>query len=286
MPVIGITGNIISFIVLMRPNIRNTSLSAYLANISIMDTTALFIMVLEFYNSRLFAYGFIQGDFFCKTRHVLKYTALISSAWLLVGVTTERFVAVCFPFKASSFLKVTTARWISAGIVIVIFLVNCYGFWMWKVINNRCTTVNPQMYGMYLRYVTIFASLFYTYMPSAIICVLNAMILRHLYVNSKRLRNARHTVGHKGKDKGAKVTKMILVATFAYMFCTIPFASFNTLMYFGVLRLDRHLSGFIQFWLQFLVSANHSCNFLIYVFSGTKFRDELSKLCRCSKKKI
>lgn len=275
-PSIGLVGNTFAFVVLISENIRKTTFGVFLATLAVMD--------FMFLAARIFEVQYHKADFqitsyFCKTRHVFTYTGMMSSSWLLVAVTIDRFVAICYPFQAKTYLKIATARCISVGIVIVFFLANCYGFWLWDVIGNRCNTFDPKIYLVAMRYVNILTTVFYAYIPFVVLSILNTIIVRTL----RKHRIQKMKTAHHGKGAAeTKAVTMILVATFWYLICTAPFCVIAALRIFSIIP-PSVVSTLLDAGSQVLLMLNHSLNFFIYVFSGTNFRSEFKRVFRLDK---
>jgi len=102
--VVGLIGNLLSAIILTRPPMRSISTYRYLTVLSFTDSLVLTIGLLRMWLGQLIV-GFDVLDrwtWACKLVNVVGYTVSNFSVWLIVAVTAERFVAVCYPLMAPS----------------------------------------------------------------------------------------------------------------------------------------------------------------------------------------
>ncbi len=100
---VGLIGNVFSFCVLMRREIRKTSTAIYLITLSIADTLSLLggPMVDMILASDMFVgwYWPIQNTLSCQFFNFFYFWNPIMSAWCLVSVTVERVIVIYFPHR-------------------------------------------------------------------------------------------------------------------------------------------------------------------------------------------
>ncbi len=100
---IGLMGNILSFCVLMRKEIRKTSTAIYLIALCITDTLCLLEapMIDMILASELFLrwHWPVQNTLSCKFYNFLYFLNPHMSAWCLVSVTIERVIVIYFPHR-------------------------------------------------------------------------------------------------------------------------------------------------------------------------------------------
>ncbi len=100
---IGLTGNTLSFSVMLRKQMRKTSTSIYLIILSIFDNIVLFdgIVLNILLPSPLFLEYVlvIENKATCKIITLVEYIAPHVSVWCLVLVTTERLLVIYYPHR-------------------------------------------------------------------------------------------------------------------------------------------------------------------------------------------
>ncbi|GFR73061.1 FMRFamide receptor-like, partial [Elysia marginata] len=133
---LGTLGNLFSFIVLRRKPLVKVSSYIYLASLALIDTVVLYIGLLRVWLAELTGVDFQDsGDWICKLSVVLGYVASDLSVWLIIAVTVERYIVVCFPFKASAMCNTNRAKKVIAFLTCLMLAINFHFFWtsgIWK----------------------------------------------------------------------------------------------------------------------------------------------------------
>ena len=96
----GIIGNILMFCVVMRKSQRKVGMSVFMAALALTDTIVLLMDFINYgfkYEVKIYLMGMDLG--FCVIHRFFYNVAYTYSAWLVVGVSVERFIAVTFPSR-------------------------------------------------------------------------------------------------------------------------------------------------------------------------------------------
>ena len=96
--------------------------------ITFADATTLFFLLLSNLN-RFYINQILDSDIWCKLAAAIAGNASSSSVWLTIAVTAERFVAVCYPLKASTLCTRKTDGITSTFIIMSALLYNLQHFW-------------------------------------------------------------------------------------------------------------------------------------------------------------
>ena len=97
--VLGVIGNILSLLVWVKIRRCRTSTACFLACLAIADLLSL-VYGLNFWLVYVVDIDLrFTSSFSCKFLVYLNFAAQYASAWIVVLVTVERAIAVCFPFK-------------------------------------------------------------------------------------------------------------------------------------------------------------------------------------------
>ena len=98
---VGATGNLLSAAVMVRRRMRTTSIYCYLLVLAVVDTLVLFVSAFKTWIRLVSGVEWLHASTAsCKTIMFLLLVALHLSAWLIVVVSADRFVAVWMPLKA------------------------------------------------------------------------------------------------------------------------------------------------------------------------------------------
>lgn len=132
---LGILGNIISMIILSRPQMRS-SINYLLIGLARIDTVLIITSILLFglpgiypYSKCLFTYYYIVYPHIVFFVFPLAMVSQTASVYLTITVSLERFVAVCHPLKARSLCTYGRARIYVIGIVIFSVMYNLPRLW-------------------------------------------------------------------------------------------------------------------------------------------------------------
>jgi len=105
-----------SLVVLLRPRMRGKSVYLFLLLLAIADTVVLYISAFKTWIRVITGFELLNvNDFSCRSVSFLVLLSQHMSAWIIVLVTIDRFVAVWFPLRASSWCNVTRASITTAG---------------------------------------------------------------------------------------------------------------------------------------------------------------------------
>ncbi|KAG5887004.1 hypothetical protein JTB14_003682 [Gonioctena quinquepunctata] len=279
---LGILGNIISMIILSRPQMRS-SINYLLIGLARIDTVLIITSMLLFglpgiypYSGSMFTYYYVVYPHIAPVLFPIALVAQTASVYLTLTVSLERFVAVCHPLRARSLCTYGRARIYVIGILIFSAMYNLPRFWEatlqeeWSGKHN-VTIYCPQQseFRDDPTYQTIYIHWLYLIcmylLPFGSLAVLNACIYRQvLRANKERQRLSRH------QKREIGLATMLLGVVVVFFICNIlPLViniveTFNVFIEFNLIFLI-HISNL-------LVTINSSVNFIIYVIFGEKFK--------------
>lgn len=126
----GFFGNFLSFLIFSTTSIRKNSISIYFALMAIFDSVLLVNSVYYFISDMT---GFLinrVNDFFCRTKNYFFYAAGPVSPWLMVAISTDRFIRIGFPKRFMFFSK----RIFQVAVISTIITYNfaLYSFIIWN----------------------------------------------------------------------------------------------------------------------------------------------------------
>ena len=197
---LGLVGNTLSFLVMIRPNNRKISTCIYMTSISINDNTMMCIEVHAWLVDAVKIHGWYDWE--CKYIVFLEYFALQCATYLIMAMTFDKYVAIKWPHKAATYSCPTRAKKIIFTIFTSAAMYNLSHFFITAVKEGNC-------YGYS-------AEIILTKVHSWTTIVLNAVIpftlLIHMnYVIAKTVKNSRKifrsNVEAKGLEKRQKSLK-------------------------------------------------------------------------------
>ena len=162
---------------------------------------------------------------------VIFLVCLHLSAWLIVAVTANRFLAVWVPLKASVYCTVLRARCTSLTLLCIAIGYNLHIFWTIHLYQPkgsegsfRCkhyvSDVFMEKFFPYLKLTT------YSILPFTLVLILNISITYKLWYSRKsiEIRGESPWEGHRSANRSQqKTTIMLLVVSFIWLILTAPF---------------------------------------------------------------
>ncbi|XP_062580728.1 FMRFamide receptor-like [Saccostrea cucullata] len=280
--VFGIVGNILSLIVWSRKSMRSST-GTFLIFLSLADISLLLMFLLtdsiiQMSPSILASRDF--GMFYAYFGYPFFFLAFILSIWMLVGVTVDRYLQVCWPLKA----KVSwTQRRVCIGagcIFLFCFIVNIPHF-------KTFQPADPAIYGKAFSYTDFGKSegslkyefwvhcMFLVLFPWLSLLTFNILIIKTV-VTSNRMTKLKKENSRKTESQ---LTRLLLTVTFTFMILIILqcVAQCFYMLQPGNVNMRMVDEAFSVAKLGCVV--NSSINFFLYCYSGRKFRNELKKMC-------
>ncbi|KAK6637117.1 hypothetical protein RUM43_010791 [Polyplax serrata] len=281
----GIFGNIISMIILSRPQMRS-SINYLLIGLARCDIVLIITSILLFglpaihdKTGLLFTYAYKIYPHIAPVVFPLALIAQTVTVYLTLTVTLERFVAVCHPLQARSLCTYGRARLYVILIIVFATLYNLPRFLeasreehFEEEFNTTVYLIRASPLRQNELYISIYVYwlylLFIYFLPFTFLAVLNAAIYRQVRrANLERARLSRL------QKKEIGLATMLLCVVIVFFFCNI-LALVNNLLeaFYGVIYDQLVKTS------NLLVTINSSVNFVVYVTFGEKFKRLFLKL--------
>ncbi|KAH3741913.1 type-1 angiotensin II receptor B-like [Dreissena polymorpha] len=302
--IVGLLGNILTVIILLRQSRKLASTALYLLTLALSDSVMLLNSPLRNWMFRGLDMKDVRhlSEMGCKFSVFFTYTSVQYSSCVLVAVTLERLVSIVWPHRVR--LGCTTR---ASGVVLVILLVFIlglnshiiYGFGASQLPNYK-GPCEPK-YNEYMLFWTKtwpwidFAVAFA--IPFVLLGGSNAVIIYKMHETHKRRRSmsaSNQGMGHAGHDT-TMVTVTLILLTVVFFICLTPVQVF--FIYDPhrkkILMNDYYCKDMYEFFKQVeihnvlftivnLISyINAAFNFFLYILSGSKFRYEVIALFTC-----
>jgi hypothetical protein len=289
--IMGVVGNALTIRIMLTNGLRSMPVSKVLIALSVSDTIVNIMLpfnksfVHEMIGVDIRAMSLVGCKFFYWTYRVFKFPA----SWMVVLISTERFIAVWLPIKAKS---ISTKRnaYIAIAIAYGYFAVYI-GYWTSisdNIINGRCipNAIPPEMKHV-MRGILVFGVIMYVNVPAIILIFLNTMIVYKLIaIRNKKNKTVVPAVGTGQGDTKKQTQRDVITKTNAMLVCVaVAFIILETPI--GILHMisfSRNQSLFLtkdremvilREIAQVMEQLNHSINFLLYVLASKGFRDRV-----------
>ncbi|XP_010637999.1 neuromedin-U receptor 2 [Fukomys damarensis] len=260
--VVGVVGNLLVCLVILRDQLMKTPTNYYLFSLAVSDLLVLLLgMPLEVYEM-WHNYPFLFGPVGCYFKTALFETVCFASILSVTTVSVERYVAILHPFRAKLESTKQRALWILAsiwGFSIIFSLPNTsvHGIKLHYFPNGSsvpgsatCTVIKPMWIYNFIIQVTSF--LFYI-LPMTLISVL--YYLMGLRLKKDESLQTDEVTANIQRPCRKSVNKMLFVLVLVFAVCWMPF------------HADRLFFSFVEEWTEPLAAVFN----LIHVVSGVFF---------------
>ncbi|XP_064609470.1 neuromedin-U receptor 2-like [Liolophura sinensis] len=295
---LGTFGNSVSIAVLCRNSLWKISSSPYLVVLGVADLFVLWTGLLRQWLR--FLVNIDIRDFspvICKLQIFGMYTVSDFSAWTLVAVTVERFIFVCFPFKAKSVCTRRRTTFTLVLILIALALLNSHFLYGYGSVYEEpsvndgdspalipyCGHINDD-YSLFFDQIWPWIDIsVFSLVPFSIIAICNISIITKIARSRFRNKVTANSAGEgDNRVKTSSMTALLLSLNTVFLVTTAPVCIY----YIGLPEWTRTATSEkkieLDLWhavLQLLMYLNNSVNFLFYCISGPKFRRELRSMC-------
>ena len=133
---IGLAGNTLSFLVMIKPNNRKMSTCIYMAAISINDNIMMYMAGHDYLVSGLHTHKWYLLEY--KFLAFLALSALQNRTFLVVAMTNDKYIAIKWPHRAAIYSTPQRAIIIAGSVYICICIYNIPHFFLSSVIGGEC----------------------------------------------------------------------------------------------------------------------------------------------------
>ncbi|XP_030046065.1 thyrotropin-releasing hormone receptor [Microcaecilia unicolor] len=304
---LGIVGNIMVVLVVLRTKHMRTPTNCYLVSLAIADLMVLVAAGLPNITDSVYG-SWVYGYVGCLFITYLQYLGINASSCSITAFTIERYLAICHPIKAQFLCTISRAK----KIIIFVWAFTSLYCLMWFFLldlNTRiykdaivvnCGYKVPRSY--YSPIYLIDFVVFYV-VPMTLATVLYGLIARILFLNpipsdpkesSKTWKNesTHHSKAYNSKmssrcsnstiSSRRQVTKMLAVVVILFAFLWMPYRTLVVVNSF--LSNPYHENWFLLFC-RICIYLNSAINPVIYNLMSQKFRAAFKKLCKCTQKR-
>lgn len=289
---IGLFGNPISAVVWLGRKSRKNSSAIYLGILAIVHMVNL---ITHFSLNELTYTWEIptnENHGLCEALNVLAFVPQYLAPLLVLGFTTERYIAVCHPFKKETFCTVKRAMVVSACLTLLSCVFAAVQSCLWKYYPqyNKCLQ-NPQMENFQTIWTATTEILFFLVVP---LCVLlfDILVIREI----KRITSQGPAITASGGNQATTVT--LLTVSFYFIFTLLPTSvvyavqnglpvgNIDNLRSFELMASDLLWVKYFKYMavrkvVEEICLSNSACYFFIYYATGQYFRKRVHlMLCR------
>jgi hypothetical protein len=280
--ILGILANIVSFIVLGRDKSMKKPARTLLRGLAVTDSAFLVVysIVISSVSFVEITYGRVRT--WVRTFISIAYaigtpvgsTLQTTCLWMVLAVTADRYIAVCWPFHALRYSTTTRARATIVAIWIAAVIFNIPRFFELRLVQKEANETFYKMefnlYGndaYWLIYGIILYWCFRFVIPFGALIFFNVRLLQTIIAS-----NRAHLDSTNISNDKRNITMIIVMVT-VFLTCNLPVV-INRICSLSECQYNTSYTNF------FLL-VNSSTNFILYYFLGQRFRHTLWKLVKC-----
>uniref|UniRef100_A0A8B9CRX4 Thyrotropin-releasing hormone receptor n=1 Tax=Anser brachyrhynchus TaxID=132585 RepID=A0A8B9CRX4_9AVES len=296
---VGIAGNVMVVLVVLRTKHMVTPTNCYLVSLAVADLIVLLAAGLP--NISDVVASWVYGYAGCLCITYLQYLGINISAWSITAFTVERYIAICHAIKAQLLCTVSRAKRIVSSLWLFTS-VYCL-MWFFLVDTTQVTFSDGAQVtcgyrvsrSLYMPIYFLDFAVFYV-IPLGLATVLYGLIARILFMSPLPSTPQHPCLGstHQGGslklscrgNRGAlssrkQVTKMLAVVVVLFALLWMPY---RTLVVVNSFMDPPYLNIWFLLFCRTCIYLNSAINPIIYNLMSQKFRAAFRKLWECEQK--
>ena len=278
---LGLVGNTLSFLVMMKPNNNRMSTCIYMAALSINDNlmmcSAFHFWLVSAVNIHVWNYWECVGSVY------FAYYCLQTATYQVLVMTVDKYVAIKWPHKAVAFSTPKRAKIIIATIITCVIIYNLPHLFMTEVIQEECYgfSVKSTITKVYSWLSFVLNAI----IPFTLLIHMNYTIINTVRISHKMFRGNFRSTGTETLQKARQTTEnqlttMLLLVTTLFLLLLLP--TYVRFIYSAFVTSETP-SKFADSLLIFEISyklyvTNSGINFFLYCVSGERFRNDLKEI--------
>ena len=290
----GLVGNILSFLVMTKPNNRKVSTCIYMAAISVNDNLMIGLALHDWLVGAVNIHNWHVQE--CKIAAYFDKISLQTATYQVLAMTVDKYVAIRWPHRAATYSTPRRAKFIILGILIFTFTYNIPHLFVANLMGYECLSylVGGTITKVY-SWITFFVN---GIIPFSMLIYINYIIVQTVR-NSRKMfvvtsNRERYSDSIQGIDTRQKIMKsaenqltiMLLLVTLLFSILLIP--TYIRFIYLTFVKSDtpaKFARSVLLFQITYkLYVTNNGINFFLYCISGRKFRNDLKEILCCARK--
>lgn len=292
---IGTVGSLLSVVVLNRPRIGRfrSPTFIYLKYLAFGDILMLNGCLFPDWIAYAFGINIRLNSVGCKIHSFLVYLSTDFTNWILVAVTVDRCIAVCFPLKARTYDHFRICKVVILSIFVGMTILNLHLFWNMTIVDEDEPCVEANNFTLHVWPWIDFC--IFCVVPFLVMFICNAFLLRAITKSRRKAisyADSRISISINpiNKDiferRSSHLTKMLLTVSSVFLCLTFPIiiVELPPYVFFHENSKGEDFARYKLAWtignmLQYVNSAGH---FFMYFLTCPSFQNELKcLLCNC-----
>ena len=284
---IGLVGNTLSFLVMIKPSNRRLSTCVYMAAISVNDNLMMCMAFHDWLVSVPKTHPWHLWE--CKMSAYLTMFCLQNSTYQVLTMTIDKYIVIKWPHKASVLSTPRRAKMVALGICTYSLVYNIKHLITFTTFNGECMAYNRE--GLVNAIFSWMGFIFTGVIPISLLAYMNSVILRTVRKSGNIFTNGGDSLEfskvRKKTMKSAEnqLTIMLLLVTMLFLVLLIPTYIRYLYLTFVDSSTPRGYANIVLFSqvTYKLYTTSNGINFFLYCISGKRFRNDIKELVSCGK---
>ena len=281
---LGLVGNTLSFLIMVRPTNRKMTTCIYMAAISINDNLMLLMALHAWFVTAMNTHKWFELE--CKISVYVARFCLQTATFQILAMTIDKYIAIKWPHKSATYSTPKRAKITILVICIVIVIFNVPHFFITALIEGECFGYSVK--NIFTKVYSWVNFVLNGIIPFALLISMNYVIVKTVRKSRKMFRCNVGTTETGTREKTMKsaenqLTTMLLLVT--TLFFILVLTTYIRYIYKSFVISDTP-SKFANTLLISEISyklyvTNSGINFFLYCISGKKFRNDLKEIMCC-----
>ncbi|KAJ6659703.1 hypothetical protein lerEdw1_018416 [Lerista edwardsae] len=272
---IGLSGNTLVIYVVLRYVKMKTVTNIYILNLAIADV--LFMLGLPFLATQNAISYWPFGTFLCRLVMAFDGINQFTSIFCLTIMSLDRYLAVVHPLQSTKWRHpqiaklVSVALWAVSFVVVLPMIIFADVHEAFRICNMSWPDPVPVWSAVFIVYTSVLGF----FGPLLVICLCYLLIVIKVKASGIKVSSTRR------RRSERKVTQMVVIIVVVFVFCWLPFYTFNIVNLIFILPEEPVLVDVFSSVI-ILSYANSCANPILYCFLSNNFKQSFQKaLCLC-----
>ncbi|VDI54797.1 Hypothetical predicted protein [Mytilus galloprovincialis] len=281
---VGTFSNVSTLVIFCRGKQTRISVSIYVSAYCIGNLTTLFFLYGMHLLTTVSAFPELSNlnSSVCSILAFIHKMVQYSSVWFVVGMTIDRYIAVCHPSSALTMCTVFMAK-VAVGIILIgLVVTSVHAMWVYDINHKTgiCDMFTPEnnLQIVHLKIWNILSAAAYVYLPLIILLILNTLLTCGLCFQHSSSSTST-------QDNGStEYTNAVVAISMLYFALVLPVTLHNIVMISSGLQMTTDMYNTLVIF-DHMQRINLVNVFFVCLLFSRSFRQELHNIYRLIREK-